>query len=51
MDCTATVVGPTYQEPGVDEGRSCFPLGKSIRDGALVEQLRREDAGAVGGPS
>ena len=46
MDCTATVVGPTYQEPGVDEGRSCFPR-KIDPDAALVEQLRREDAGAV----
>ena len=46
MDCTTTVGGPTYQEPGVDEGRSCFPR-KIDPDGALVEQLRREDAGAV----
>jgi RNA polymerase sigma-70 factor (ECF subfamily) len=46
MDCTATVVGPTYQEPGVGEGRSCFPR-KIDPDAALVEQLRREDAGAA----
>ena len=46
MDRTATVVGPTYQEPSVDEGRSCFPR-KIDPDAALVEQLRRKDAGAV----
>jgi len=46
MDCTATVVGPTYQEPGVDEGRSLFPR-KIDPDAALVERLRRKDAGAV----
>ena len=46
MDCTATVMERTYQEPGVDELRSCFPR-KVDPDAALVEQLRREDAGAV----
>ncbi len=46
MDCTATVMERTHQEPGVDERRSCFPR-KIDPDAALVEQLRREDAGAV----
>src|SRR5258708_36935240 len=46
MDCTATVMERTDQEPGVDERRSCFPR-KIDPDAALVEQLRREDAGAV----
>ena len=47
MDCTATVGGRTYQKPGVDERRSCFPRTAMDPDAALVEQLRREDAGAV----
>src|ERR1700732_1110148 len=46
MDCTATVVGRTYREPGVDERRSRFPR-KIDPNAALVEQLRRKDAGAV----
>src|SRR5260370_40342895 len=46
MDCTATVVGPPYQEPGVEEGRSLCPR-KIDPDAALVERLRRKDAGAV----
>jgi RNA polymerase sigma-70 factor, ECF subfamily len=47
MDCTATVGERTYQEPGVDERRSCFPRTAIDPDAALVEQLRREDAGAA----
>jgi RNA polymerase sigma-70 factor (ECF subfamily) len=47
MDCTATVGERTYQEPGVDERRSCVPRTAIDPDAALVEQLRREDAGAV----
>ena len=46
MGCTERVVERTYQEPGVDERRSRFPR-KIDPDAALVEQLRRKDAGAV----
>ncbi len=47
MNFTETVVERTYQEPGVDEPRPLFPRKAIDRDAALVEQLRRADAGAV----
>ena len=47
MARTASVVERAYQEPGVDERRSCFPRTAIDPDAALVEQLRREDAGAA----
>ena len=37
----------TYQQPGVDELRPLFPRKPIDPDAALVEQLRREDTGAV----
>jgi len=47
MDFTATVVERPHQEPGVDEQRPFFPRKAVDRDAALVEQLRRADAGAA----
>jgi RNA polymerase sigma-70 factor (ECF subfamily) len=47
MDFTATVVERPHQEPGVDEQRPLFPRKAVDRDAALVEQLRRADAGAA----
>ena len=47
MNFTASGVERTYQEPGVDEPRPLFPRKAIDRDAALVEQLRRADAGAV----
>jgi RNA polymerase sigma-70 factor (ECF subfamily) len=47
MNFTETVVERTYQEPRVDEPRPLFPRKAIDRDAALVEQLRRADAGAV----
>lgn len=47
MNCTAIVMGRTDQEPHVDEQRPRFPRPAIDRDAALVEQLRREDAGAA----
>jgi len=46
MDCTASVVGRTYREPGVDE-RRLFPRKAIDPDAALVAQLRRAEAGAA----
>ncbi len=47
MDFTGSVVERTYQEPGVVEMRPLFPRKAIDPDAALVEQLRREDAGAA----
>jgi RNA polymerase sigma-70 factor (ECF subfamily) len=47
MDCTAIVVERTDRDPGVDERRPLFPRKVIDPDAALVEQLRREDAGAA----
>jgi RNA polymerase sigma-70 factor (ECF subfamily) len=46
MDCPATVVERTYQ-PDVVEPRPLFPRKAIDPDAALVEQIRRGDAGAV----
>jgi RNA polymerase sigma-70 factor (ECF subfamily) len=47
MDFTATVVERPHQEPGVDEQRPLFPRKAVDRDAALVDQLRRAEAGAA----
>jgi RNA polymerase sigma-70 factor (ECF subfamily) len=47
MDRTEIVADRTYQETGVIETRPLFPRKAVDRDAALVEQLRRGDAGAA----
>ena len=47
MDCTVSVMERTYEGPGVDEQHSLFPRKAIDPDAALVEQLRRQDAGAA----
>jgi RNA polymerase sigma-70 factor, ECF subfamily len=47
MNCTEIVAERTYREPGVVEMRPLFPRKAIDRDAALVEQLRRGDAGAA----
>jgi len=47
MDLTANVVERTYQEAGVDERALFFPRKAIDPDAALVEQMRRGEAGAV----
>jgi RNA polymerase sigma-70 factor (ECF subfamily) len=47
MGCTESVVERTHQEPGVDELRGLFPRKAIDPDAALVERLRRQDAGAA----
>ena len=47
MDCTANVVERTYPEAGVDERALLFPRKAIDPDAALVEQIRRGEAGAV----
>jgi RNA polymerase sigma-70 factor (ECF subfamily) len=47
MGCTESVAERTYQEPGVIELRPLLPRKAIDPDAALVEQLRREDAGAA----
>ncbi len=47
MDCTEIVAERTYQEPGVVAMRPHFHRKAIDPDAALVEQLRREDAGAA----
>jgi RNA polymerase sigma-70 factor (ECF subfamily) len=47
MDRTEIVAEQTYQEPGMVEMRPLFARKAIDRDAALVEQLRREDAGAA----
>jgi len=47
MDRTEIVAERTYQEPGVVEMRPLFPRKAIDRDAALVEQLRRGDAGGA----
>jgi RNA polymerase sigma-70 factor (ECF subfamily) len=49
MDFTANVVERTYQEAGVDERALLFPRKAIDPDAALVEQMRRGEAGAVEG--
>ena len=49
MDFTANVVERTYQEAGVDERALFFPRKAIDPDAALVEQMRRGEAGAVEG--
>lgn len=49
MDCTANVAERTYQEAGVDERALLFPRKAIDPDAALVEQMRRGEAGAVEG--
>ena len=47
MDRTEIVAERTYQEPGVVEMIPLFPRKAIDRDAALVEQLRRGDAGGA----
>jgi len=47
MDFTANVVERTYQEAGVDARALFFPRKAIDPDAALVEQMRRGEAGAV----
>jgi len=47
MGCTESVVERTYPEPGGDERRPLFPRKSIDPDAALVEQLRRRNAGAA----
>ncbi len=47
MNSTEIVVGRSYQEACVAERRPLFPRKAIDRDAALVEQLRRADAGAA----
>src|SRR5258705_3255408 len=49
MDCTANAVERTYLEGGVDERALLFPRKAIDPDAALVEQMRRGEAGAVEG--
>src|SRR4029077_9884691 len=49
MDWTANAVERTYQEAGVDEGAPRFPRKAIDPDAALVDQIRRGEAGAVEG--
>ena len=47
MNSTEIVAERTYQEAGVVEQRPLFPRQAIDRDAALVDQLRRADAGAA----
>ncbi len=47
MNSTEIVAERTYQEAGVVEQRPLFPRQAIDRDAALVDQLRRGDAGAA----
>src|SRR3984893_7796504 len=47
MDWTANAVERTYHEAGVDEPAALFPRKAIDPDAALVEQIRRGEAGAV----
>ena len=47
MDFTANLVERTYQEAAVDERAPLFPRKAIDPDAALVEQIRRGEAGAV----
>ncbi len=47
MNCTAIVAERTYQQPGVVEMHPLFHRKAIDPDAALVQQLRREDAGAA----
>ena len=47
MNSTATVAERNYQKAGVVEQRPPFPRKAIDRDAALVDQLRRADAGAA----
>jgi RNA polymerase sigma-70 factor, ECF subfamily len=47
MSRTMHMVEGSYPEPGVRDLRPCFPRKAVDPDAALVEQLRRQDAGAV----
>jgi RNA polymerase sigma-70 factor, ECF subfamily len=49
MDWTANAVERTYHEAGVDEPAALFPRKAIDPDAALVEQIRRGEAGAVEG--
>jgi len=49
MDHTASVMERTYQEAGVDERAPRFPRKAIDPDAALVDQIRRGEAGAVEG--
>jgi len=49
MDWTANAVELTYHEAGVDEHAALFPRKAIDPDAALVEQIRRGEAGAVEG--
>ena len=49
MDFTANVAERPYQEAGVDERALLFPRKAIDPDAALVEQMRRGEAGAVEG--
>src|SRR6266849_6225848 len=49
MDCTPNVVERTYQEAGVAERAPLFPRRAIDPDAALVNQIRRGEAGAVEG--
>ena len=49
MDHTASVVERTYHEAGVEERAPRFPRKAIDPDAALVEQIRRGEAGAVEG--
>jgi RNA polymerase sigma-70 factor, ECF subfamily len=47
MDFTANLAERTYQEAGMDERAPLFPRKAIDPDAALVEQIRRGEAGAV----
>jgi RNA polymerase sigma-70 factor (ECF subfamily) len=47
MNCTESVAERTYPGPGVNEPNSFFPRKAIDPDAALVERLRRQDAGAA----
>jgi len=49
MDHTASVMERTYREAGVDERAPRFPRKAIDPDAALVDQIRRGEAGAVEG--
>src|SRR5881397_1514027 len=49
MDCTPNVAERTYREAGVAERALLFPRKAIDPDAALVEQIRRGEAGAVEG--
>ena len=49
MDRTASVVERTYREAGVEERAPRFPRKAIDPDAALVDQIRRGEAGAVEG--